>query len=340
MHVPVLLNQVVAALFPNAANAADGGASGAGVADANCSRSGSVALTGAGGLFIDCTLGGGGHAEAILEACGPNGRLLGLDRDAEAVARCRLRLAKFGTRAVCAQAEFSTVAEVAREHGFEGADGILMDLGVSSFQLDEAERGFSFQSDGPLDMRMDQSRGQSAARLLDSFGDNWKALASLLDEFGEEPRAGKFARAILDAHRREPIRSTARLAEVVDKAAGGRRGEPRHPATRTFQALRIAVNNEFEEERAGIEAAVGLLRKGGRLAVITFHSLEDRIAKTALSAHEGKMVSLQQGGAEWEGRRPRVARVLKRAAAPDDAERMANPRARSAKLRAVERIED
>ncbi|MBQ3809334.1 MAG: 16S rRNA (cytosine(1402)-N(4))-methyltransferase RsmH, partial [Kiritimatiellae bacterium] len=186
--------------------------------------------------------------------------------------------------------------------------------------------------------RMDRSRGRTAAELLDSFGGDWRSLARILRDFGEEPAAARIARVILDEHAKERIDSTARLAAVVEKAAGGRRGAARHPATRTFQALRIAVNGELEQVEAALEAALGILAEDGRLAVITFHSLEDRIVKRAFAAHEGRDVALQQGGSRWEGRLPAVRRLARRPVVPSPAECAANPRARSAKLRAVRRL--
>lgn len=309
MHVPVLLGETLEALDPRP-----------------------------GRRFVDGTLGGGGHAEAVLRASAPDGRLLGLDRDEAAIARCRERLAPFGGRFEAVHSDFARLGDVARERGFAPADGVLLDLGVSSFQLDEPARGFSFRADGPLDMRMDRSRGRTAAELLDSFGDDWRALAKLLRDFGEEPAAARVARAVLEEHAKARIDSTARLAAVVEKACGGRRGAARHPATRTFQALRIAVNGELEQIEAALEAALGILAEGGVLAVITFHSLEDRLVKRAFAGHEGRDVALQQGGSRWEGRLPAVRRLSRRPVAPSPAECAANPRARSAKLRAVRRL--
>lgn len=291
-----------------------------------------------GGFYIDGTLGGGGHAEAILEASAPDSTLLGIDRDPAAIARCRERLARFGARCTCVHSDFAAMRDVAESGGFGPADGILLDLGVSSFQIDDPERGFSFLREGPLDMRMDAGSGPSALDLLDSFQGDWRPLAAILREFGEEPAAARIAKAVVVAHAKSPIRTTSRLAEVVEDAVGGRRGAPRHPATRTFQALRIAVNREMEQVRDGIEAAISLLAEDGRLAVITFHSLEDRIAKQTLAAHEGRHVSLQQGGSQWEGREPALARLFRKPLVPDDAELSTNPRARSAKLRAARRI--
>ncbi len=293
-----------------------------------------------GGKYIDGTVGGGGHAEALLDASSPDSRLLGLDRDPEAVGRCKARLARFGERFTCMHSDFASMRAVAVEHGFENVDGIVMDLGVSSFQLDEAGRGFSFMADGPLDMRMDTTGGMTAAELLDLLAGDWRSLAKVLHEFGEEPHAVTISKAIVAEQAKAPITTTSRLAAVVEKAVGGRRGSPRHPATRSFQALRIAVNCENDQLHDGLEAAIGLLSIEGRLAVISFHSLEDRIVKQTFAAHEGRMVSLQQGGAKWEGMLPAVARVAKRPAVPSGKEISENPRARSAKLRIVRRVQN
>ena len=309
MHVPVLLPETIAALSPRA-----------------------------GGRYIDGTLGGGGHAEAILEASAPDGILLGIDRDADAVVRCRERLSRFGSRFEAVHADFASMAGIAAERGFGRADGILLDLGVSSFQLDEARRGFSFRADGPLDMRMDRSRGETAAEWIAARADDPAEIAEVLREYGEEPDAARIARAIAREQAKEPIAGTARLAAIVEKAVGGRRGAARHPATRTFQALRIAVNDELGQVSRAVEAALGLLAEGGVLAVITFHSLEDRIVKRAFAAHEGRNVSLQQGGSEWRGELPAVERVLRHPASPSEAETASNPRARSARLRAARRV--
>lgn len=292
-----------------------------------------------GGRYLDGTLGGGGHAEAILRAAAPDGRLLGIDRDASALGRARDRLACFGDRAVAVHANFADLARVAAAQGFGELDGIVLDLGVSSFQLDEAHRGFSFQQDGPLDMRMDPSRGETAAGLLERFGDDWKGLADLLRTLGEEPQAGRVAKAIVAAGREAPLRTTGRLAEVVERALGGRRGSPRHPATRTFQALRMAVNGELDAIAAGLEAGLGLLKVGGRMAVLTFHSLEDRLVKQAFVAHAGRWEALPEGGQRWCGADPTVVLRPRKAIVPGEGEVADNPRARSAKLRVAERAE-
>ena len=291
-----------------------------------------------GGRYIDGTLGGGGHAEAILRAAGPNGRLLGFDRDPEAIERVRARLAPFGDRFEAVHANFAEMAVPARERGFDPVDGILLDLGVSSFQLDEPGRGFSFQHDGPLDMRMDTTRGETAAELLARLAGDPGALAAILLDYGEEPRAARVARALCEAQSRAPLTSTRQLAETVEKALGGRRGAARHPATRTFQALRIAVNGELDAVAAGLEAGLSLLAPGGRMAVITFHSLEDRIVKRVFAEHVGRWESLQAGGRRRIGSEPAVTAVLRHPAVPGEDEQSSNARSRSAKLRIVERL--
>lgn len=291
-----------------------------------------------GGRYIDGTLGGGGHAEAILRAGGPGTRLLGLDRDDAALARARDRLSPFGDQVVAVHANFADMARVAAAHGFDAVDGIVLDLGVSSFQLDEAHRGFSFQQDGPLDMRMDTSRGETAADLLRRLGDDWRGLAELLRMWGEEPQAARVAKAIVEAGRRAPLETTLQLSEIVERALGGRRGAPRHPATRTFQALRIAVNGELDAVARGVEAGLGLLAEGGRMAILTFHSVEDRIVKQAFAAHAGRWEALQQGGERWVGSLPAVRALTRKPVVPEEDETRENPRARSAKLRIVERV--
>lgn len=308
MHIPVMLKETVDAIHPVS-----------------------------GGKYIDATLGGGGHSSEILKRSGPDGRLLGIDRDPDAVSRCRESLRSFGSRFTAVHSDFSNIADIAAQNGFTEIDGIIMDLGVSSYQLDEPERGFSFAEDGPLDMRMDPTYGQPASEYLASFGDDWKSLAKVLREYGEEKDSAVISKRIVRENAASPITTTGRLAEVVSDAVGGRRGSKRHPATKTFQAIRIAVNGELEEISRGVESAVSLLSEGGVLAVISFHSLEDRIVKRIFTTHEGRFVSLQQGGCKWEGRMPTVERVFRRPVTPSEEELTNNPRARSAKLRAVRR---
>jgi 16S rRNA (cytosine1402-N4)-methyltransferase len=270
-----------------------------------------------GGFWVDGTVGLGGHAAAILRASAPSGRLLGLDRDGETLARAREALASFGARVRLEQADFREIPE----RSGEPADGILLDLGVSSAQLDDPGRGFSFLSDGPLDMRMDRRGGETAADLVNRLPE--KTLADLIFRYGEERASRRIARGIVRARERAPLRSTAELAEIVRRASprGRRRGHD--PATRTFQALRIRVNRELEGLEAAVERAAACLAPRGRLAVIAFHSLEDRAVKTVFRALAAAQFSL----------------VTRKPLRPSAEEVRRNPRARSARLRALAREE-
>ncbi|MEX1171113.1 MAG: 16S rRNA (cytosine(1402)-N(4))-methyltransferase RsmH, partial [Chloroflexota bacterium] len=238
-----------------------------------------------GSLQIDATLGGGGHTERILEATDPDGRLLGLDADGAAIARVDGRLrSRFGDRLVLRQANFRELASVAPAAGFGAVDGALFDLGLSSFQLADRERGFGFRAGGPLDMRFDTSRGVPAAELLATLDTD--ELAALFGRYGEEPRAGRIARAVVAARRTAPVTTAEELAALVERVAPPNPRQPRrtHPATRVFQALRIAVNEELDALTEGLAAALDLLRPGGRLVVLSYHSLEDRIVKRFIAA--------------------------------------------------------
>jgi 16S rRNA (cytosine1402-N4)-methyltransferase len=292
-----------------------------------------------GGLHVDATAGGGGHAERILAATDPDGRLLALDADGAAIARIRMRLGpRFGDRLVLRQANFSELAKVAPAEGFEAVDGCLFDLGLSSDQLADADRGFGIRTGGPLDMRYDPSRGVSAAELLASLDAG--ELTALLRRYGEEPFAGRIARAIVDARRAAPIRTAEELAEIVARVAPGRAPGRRriHPATRVFQALRIAVNEELTALEAGLAAAVDLLRPGGRLVVLSYHSLEDRIVKRFLRAERQGCTCPPEAPVCVCGRKPRLRLVHPRGQVAAPTEIAANPRARSARLRAAERL--
>ena len=271
-----------------------------------------------GGVFVDCTAGLGGHARALLE--GGATRLIGLDRDSAAVEAARSALKTFGERVEVVHADYRRLSAVLDERGVGNVDGVLVDLGVSSMQLDEPGRGFSFRQDDPLDMRMDTTAGPTAAEAL--RGVDERTLADLIYEFGEERHSRRIARAIVAARERAPIERTGQLAEIVRRAIP-RKGYSRiDPATRTFQAIRIWVNGELEGLDAFLADVARRLAVNGRLAVITFHSLEDRIAKHTLRALQ----------AEGFGLRIRTKRPL----APGEAEIERNPRARSAKLRAAE----
>ncbi|MGA3134495.1 MAG: 16S rRNA (cytosine(1402)-N(4))-methyltransferase RsmH [Terracidiphilus sp.] len=275
----------------------------------------------AGGTYVDCTLGLAGHAEGIARLLGPEGHLIGFDRDPEALELARARLGRvceeLGSQAPKVTLVGEAFSSIARHVQPAFLDGLLADFGVSSLQFDEAHRGFSFQADGPLDMRMDTRQGPTAAQVVNEASE--RELADLIYEYGEERRSRRIARAIV---RGRPVTTTGQLARIVASAAPAMKAERIHPATRTFQALRIAVNRELDEIRALFEAAPRLLKPSARLIVISFHSLEDRIAKDSL--REGA----QQGIWEILTRKPAVA-------GEEEMER--NPRSRSAKLRAAER---
>lgn len=304
-HVPVMLDEVLATLRPRA-----------------------------GAAYLDATFGGGGYAAAILAAA--DCTLWAIDRDPDAIARGAALAARHPGRLHLVHARFGDMLQSLAAHGVTQLDGVVMDLGVSSFQLDEAERGFSFRADGPLDMRMGRD-GPTAAELVNTLPED--ELARIISELGEERHARRVARAILRARAEAPIETTARLAEIV------RRAVPRDPsgidgATRSFQALRIAVNDELGEVERGLAAATALLAPGGRLVVVAFHSLEDRLVKRAMAEAAGR-----RGGASRHDpasllprERPDYALITPRALRPGEAETAANPRARSARLRALERL--
>jgi 16S rRNA (cytosine1402-N4)-methyltransferase len=291
-HVPVMSAEVLAALVP-----------------------------GRGGLFVDCTLGLGGHAAAVLEAGAS--RLIGIDRDRDALAIATERLQPWADRVDLVHADYRDLTKVLDARGVAGADGVLADLGVSSLQFDGEGRGFSFQRDEPLDMRMDRSAGPTAADVIAALEE--EDLANLIYRFGEERYSRRIARAIVAARREAPVATTGQLAAIVKRAVPRKGYSPIHPATRTFQALRIEVNGELEGLDRFVTEACSRLAPGGRLVVIAFHSLEDRVVKhtlRALAADETRSLRL----------------LARRAAQATDAEVEANPRARSAKLRAIERV--
>jgi 16S rRNA (cytosine1402-N4)-methyltransferase len=290
-HAPVLLEETVAFLEPSR-----------------------------GGTFVDCTLGLGGHTAALLEAGAS--RVIGLDRDPRAIHIARERLAPWGDRVQLAHADYRDLTAVLARLGVGPIDGALADLGVSSMQLDEPARGFSFRADGPLDMRMDTTAGPTAAELI--AGVEERDLADVIFRFGEDRKSRRIARAIVQARDEAPIETTARLASIVRRAAGGGVYQRIDPATRTFQALRIWVNRELDGLDTFVIDAVRALRLGGRLVIIAFHSLEDRIVK-----HTSRMLERGEG----------LVRVLtKKPVTAGEAEEDVNPRSRSAKLRAVERV--
>ncbi|CAA9586030.1 MAG: 16S rRNA (cytosine(1402)-N(4))-methyltransferase [uncultured Thermomicrobiales bacterium] len=291
-----------------------------------------------GGCYLDGTFGGGGHSRAILAAAAPGGLVLALDADPEAIARAE-RTAADPTNAGRlrpVRANFADLAVVARREGMAPLDGVLLDLGLSSFQLDAAQRGFAFRFDGPLDMRFDPDRGRPAADLVNGLPPT--ELADLLFRYGEEPKARRIAQAIERERGRAPIVSTARLAEVVSRAVGGRRGRETHPATRTFQALRIATNDELGVLERALAGAVEVLAPGGRLAVIAFHSLEDRIVKRFVERESADCVCPPELPVCVCDHRPRLAKVTRRPLKATPEEVAANPRSRSAVLRVAERL--
>ena len=290
-----------------------------------------------GSLQIDATVGGGGHTERILEASDPDGRLLGLDADGAAIARVGLRLARFGDRLVLRQANFRDLGAVAPAAGFAAVDGLLMDLGLSSFQLADRERGFGFRAGGPLDMRFDATRGVPAAELLATLDAN--ELAALFRRYGEEPNAGRIARAIVNERRTAPIATAEALAALIERTVpqDPRKRKRIHPATRVFQALRIAVNAELDALEAALAASMDLLRPGGRLVVLSYHSLEDRIVKRFIAAERRGCICPPEVPICVCGRNPRL-RPLGKSLTARPEEVAANPRSRSARLRAAERI--
>lgn len=294
----------------------------------------------AGGVYIDGTFGGGGHTRAILEASAPTGRVLAIDADPEAMLRAeRLQTEPgIGDRLIPVQANFAALADIAREHHFTRVDGVLLDLGVSSFQLDQAERGFAFSHDGPLDMRFDPDRGSPASDLVNEMPE--RELADLIWKLGEEPGSRRIARAIVCARKGAPIDSTAHLADVVQRALGGRQGRPTHPATRTFQALRIATNDELGSLDSALNGAVEILAPGGRLVVIAFHSLEDRLVKRFIEREQATCICPPAIPACVCHHQPRLRKITKRALKPSADEIAANPRARSAVMRVAEKLGD
>jgi 16S rRNA (cytosine1402-N4)-methyltransferase len=305
IHASVLLREVVDALSPR-----DGGA------------------------YVDATVGLGGHAEAILEASSPTGRLLGVDRDPAAIELSIGRLARFGSRASIVEGNFSDLRVYAEASDMFPADGLVADLGVSSMQLDDPSRGFSFMKKGPLDMRMGPKVGASAAELLEDYDE--ETLGRVLHDFGEVNQWRKMARAIIQARDEGKLGSTQDLAEVIEKASGGRKSSPIHPATRAFQAIRIAVNRELEELEKLLLALPELVRPGGRAAIISFHSLEDRLVKHAFEdpppepqPHKLPVEPVRKQG-PW-------TLITKKPITPSPAEVDSNPRSRSAKMRIAER---
>ncbi len=305
LHVPVLLREVLQLLRPER-----------------------------GGVVVDATLGLGGHAEALLEASSGL-RLVGIDRDPEALALAGERLSRFADRLVLVEGRHEDLALHLERLGLPTVDGVLADLGVSSMQLDRPERGFSFMRDGPLDMRMAR-KGTTAEELLATLPG--EELARIFREYGEEPRAGAVARAIVDVRKTDPVRTTGELRRLVARAVGGRREPGRDPATRVFQALRIATNRELVDLERFLDDAIARLSLGSRLAVLSYHSLEDRIVKETFREETTGCTCPPSFPVCVCSRRRVLALVTRKPVRPSEEEVRANPRARSARLRAIERI--
>lgn len=310
LHVPVLLKEVLLHLRP-----------------------------GPGGRYLDGTLGLGGHTRAILEAAGPGAQVLGLDRDAQALELARERLAAHGDAVQFALCRFSRLEEPLAELGWDALDGALIDIGVSSMQLDDPARGFSFMEDGPLDMRMGLADGLAPASAIVN-GASLERLKMIIGRFGEEPQGGRIARAIVDARQRTSIRTTRELATIVENAypAKLRATARNHPATRTFQALRMEVNRELDELQEFLDRILPFLKPGARVAVISFHSLEDRIVKRAFKREASGCLCPPEQMVCICGHVPQLRIVTPKPLVATDDEIAANPRARSAKLRVAEKL--
>ncbi len=286
----------------------------------------------AGGRYVDCTLGAGGHSSAILQRSAPGGQLLGIDADPHALELAGQRLAPFGKSFLLVNENFADLEAICIKHDFFPVHGILFDLGLASFQIDREERGFSFQKEGPLDMRVNPAQKTSAADIVNTYPET--ELANLIWTYGEETHSRRIARRIVQER---PIKSTLHLAQVIQQAVGGRR-EKIHPATRTFQALRIAVNRELENLESALKQAVSLLGFEGRLVVISYHSLEDRIVKQFMQKESKDCICSPQTPVCVCGHIATLRMVAKRAIKPSPEEIEFNPRSRSARLRVAERL--
>ncbi|MDZ8117115.1 16S rRNA (cytosine(1402)-N(4))-methyltransferase RsmH [Pontiella agarivorans] len=306
MHIPVMLNECLEALITDPA-----------------------------GVYVDGTLGNGGHSAEILKRLSDGGTLIGFDRDIEAIERVQKKLfSGEGKRVELVHDNYANMALQLDRLGVEKVDGLLLDLGVSSFQLDVAGRGFSFQQDAPIDMRMDQTQGRTAGELVNHAPE--AELADIIYRYGEEKASRRIARAIAEARVKKEIETTLELAAIVERAKGGRKGKKTHPATKTFQALRMAVNDELAGIEQVLETMIENVVEGGRIVVLTFHSLEDRMVKRFFARHVPREESLQQGGVKRIYDEPPVKWIWKKPLTATEEEQAVNPRSRSAKLRAVE----
>ncbi len=285
--------------------------------------------------YLDGTVGGGGHAEELLTRSNPDSLVLALDWDAEAIAAARQRLRRFGNRLIARRANFTEAKAIMNEIGWEGADGVLLDLGLSSRHIESPERGFSFRAEARLDMRMDQRQSLDAYQMVNTFP--VPELAKILREYGEEPAARRIALAIASEREKRPIRTSAELARIITGVVGKRRGRI-HPATKTFQALRIAVNQELENLKGFLEEGYALLLPGGRMVIVSFHSLEDRLVKNAFRKWNKSCLCPPKIPFCACGWSQKIRLLASRPLLPSREEIRMNPRARSAKLRAVERL--
>ncbi|MBR3129082.1 MAG: 16S rRNA (cytosine(1402)-N(4))-methyltransferase RsmH [Clostridia bacterium] len=291
-----------------------------------------------GGIFVDGTLGGGGHAEAVLKALGDGDRLYGIDRDDDALRAAGARLSGFGDRFTAIKGNFFDMRELLLARGVQKVDGILLDLGVSSYQLDAAERGFSYKAEALLDMRMDQSAPLSAKTVVNEWPE--EELRRIFWEYGEEKFSSKIARRIVEQRQIQPIETTTELAALIKNAIPAKfRNEPQHPARRCFQAIRIAVNGELDGLNDAIQSAHDLLNVGGRLAIITFHSLEDRIVKNAFRTFENPCICPKSAPVCICGRKPTAKVLTRHPIVASEREQTENSRSTSAKLRAIVRID-
>ena len=307
-HVPIMVNEVIGLLAPQR-----------------------------GGIFVDGTLGGGGHSEAILMALPEGGRLYGIDRDDEAIAEAGKRLAPFSDQFTAVRGNFFDMKTLLKMRGVEKVDGILLDLGVSSHQLDTPERGFSYKYDAPLDMRMDRTGTLTAYTVVNTW--DREKLAWIFREYGEERFAQRISEQILAKRAKKPIETTAELAEIVKNAIPAKyRNEPQHPARRVFQAVRIAVNGELDELSDAIRNAHDLLNSGGRLVVLTFHSLEDRIVKNTFRSFENPCICPKSAPVCVCGRKPTAKVLTRHPLTAEESEQESNTRSTCAKLRAIEKI--
>lgn len=292
---------------------------------------------GRGGVYVDGTLGGGGHSRLILDLLPDGSRLVGIDRDGDAVSAATARLAAYGSKFTAVRGNFFDVKELLSAVGVASADGVLLDLGVSSYQLDEPERGFSYSDDAPLDMRMDRRAALTAAEVVNTY--SWEELARVIREYGEERYAARIASAIVGEREKAPIATTTELAALVKRAMpSAARREAQHPARRTFQALRIEVNGELDGLAGALKDCESILRPGGVLAVITFHSLEDRIVKQTFKAFEEPCTCDPKAPQCTCGLSATSKVITHKPLIPSEAEIDDNPRSRSAKLRAVMKL--